>query len=96
MRVKLEALLSAAARGVAANPTASAQDVLVFVHSVLSTAVRAAEAHPDGGPAPDDVGGCCRTAGVTAACSPVHMFFWEGAAGVWREGQGEVWAAGLM
>lgn len=38
VRAKLETLLAAAAKGIAANPSSTPQDVLVFVHGVLSDA----------------------------------------------------------
>ena len=44
IRNKLVQLLQYAARGVQTNPTASVEDVLVFVHSVLSDGLQAEEA----------------------------------------------------
>ncbi|KAK9808411.1 hypothetical protein WJX73_001754 [Symbiochloris irregularis] len=43
VRTKLETLLSAAAMGLSANPSATPKDILVFVHSVLTSAASAAE-----------------------------------------------------
>ncbi len=44
MRTKLASLLAAAARGIGANPTAGAADLLVFVHGVLDAGLAAEEA----------------------------------------------------
>lgn len=50
VRTKLEMLLSAAASGVSANSSATSQDILVFVHGVLTAAADgAAEAQRQSG-----------------------------------------------
>ena len=85
MRTKLAELLAAAARGIGANPTAGAADLLVFVHGVLHNGLAAEEAAAAAAQAAAEAAGqadgecsatCAPLASDSAVDATLRLRFW--------------------